>query len=67
MTKPLEKITEAVIKFPKQTKVKYDRAFIGLKSYYSKFIKNFAKIASPLTDLTKKENAFVGKTVIILR
>jgi hypothetical protein len=30
------------------------KSFLGLASYYCKFIKNFAKIATPLTNLLKK-------------
>jgi len=32
------------------------RKLLGLASYYHKFIKNFAKIATPLTNLLKKSS-----------
>ena len=35
------------------------RGFIGLVGYYRKFIEHFAKIAKPLTMLTRKEISFI--------
>ena len=49
---------KAVQEFPQPRKLRDVRAFLGLCSYYCKFIKDFAKIAAPLTDLTKREVAF---------
>ena len=34
------------------------RSFLGLAGYYRKFIKDFAKISTPLTRLTKKNLVF---------
>ena len=39
--------------FPTPTSVKEVRAFLGLASYYRRFVKDFADLSKPLTDLTK--------------
>ena len=40
------------------TTIKKIQAFLGLANYYRKFIKGFSRIATPLTELTKKEVKF---------
>jgi len=52
----------AVKDFPTPKKVKDIQSFIGLAGYYRKFIKNFSKIAKPLTTLTKKDSKFNWNT-----
>ena len=49
----------AVKEFPVPTDVKSIQSFIGLCSYYRKFIPDFAEIARPVTTLTKITTPFI--------
>ena len=46
---------QAIQNWPALSDLKSVRAFVSLCSYYRKFVQNFARIASPLTDLLKKD------------
>lgn len=48
----------AVQQWPKPESVKDLQSFLGLANYYRKFIRNFATIAAPLTDLLKQMQAW---------
>ncbi|CAK8672603.1 unnamed protein product [Clavelina lepadiformis] len=52
-----EKIS-AVSNWPVPSSIKDVRQFLGLASYYRKFVRDFAKIAAPLYDLTKPQKQF---------
>lgn len=49
----------AVQDFPTPKCLKDVQSFVGLCSYYRKFIKDFAGLARPLTNLTKKNSPFI--------
>ena len=49
---------EAVGTFPVPCDLKHLRSFVGLASYYRRFIPNFAKVANPLHALTRKDAPF---------
>ena len=53
---PLEKNITPVKNAPPPKTVKQLQSFIGAANYHRAYIKNFAKIAAPLTDLLKEEN-----------
>jgi hypothetical protein len=49
----------AIKNFPRPQTVKNIRAFLGLSGYYRDFIRNYADMSRPLTQLTKKDEKFV--------
>ena len=56
--RPDPKNIEAVKKMPVPKSVKQIRRFIGMCNFYRRHIEGFASIASPLTDLMKKNRKF---------
>ncbi|UYV73827.1 hypothetical protein LAZ67_11001042, partial [Cordylochernes scorpioides] len=56
--KPAEYNIKAVRDFPQPKKVKEVQSFLGMCSYYRKFIKDFSLIADPLTGLIRKNAQF---------
>ena len=53
--KPSPAKIQAVAEWPVPKTVKDIRSFLGLASYYRRFIKDFSQIAKPLTELTKEK------------
>ena len=49
---------KAVIEWPIPTTVPAIRSFLGLAGYYRRFVKDFSRIASPLTDLLQTDVKF---------
>ncbi|CAB0031905.1 unnamed protein product [Trichogramma brassicae] len=49
---------EAISNWPRPTNVKKIRQYLGTTGYYRRFIKDYAKIASPLSNLTMKNKPF---------
>ncbi|KAL4017063.1 hypothetical protein IC575_024737 [Cucumis melo] len=50
---------EAVTNWPRPSTVSKIRSFLGLAGYYRRFVEDFSRIASPLTQLTRKGTPFV--------
>ena len=49
---------DKVKNFPRPSNAKQVRSFLGMANFYRKFVKDYAKIASPLTALLKKNQQF---------
>lgn len=52
--KPDQKKVQAIRTLPVPTCVKEVRSFVGMCSFYRRFIPNFSQIAEPIIDLTRK-------------
>ena len=50
---------EAVRDWPAPRTAKQVRRFIGMAGYYRRFVKDFSKLAAPMTKLTRKGEKFV--------
>ncbi|MES9994361.1 MAG: RNase H-like domain-containing protein [Candidatus Thiodiazotropha sp.] len=53
--RPKEDKTQAIRDAPRPTTKRQIKSFLGLAGFYRRFIPNFSSIASPLTDLTKRD------------
>ncbi|CAH2216929.1 jg27676, partial [Pararge aegeria aegeria] len=57
--RPGSKKCEAVSNFPKPSNQHELRQFLGLSGFFRRFVKDYATISSPLTDLLKKDRDWV--------
>lgn len=54
--KPGQAKIEAILKMIVPNTVKQVRQFLGLAGYFRKFVKNYSKVVTPLTQLTRKDS-----------
>lgn len=54
--------TRCVTEWPQPENIKHVRQFLGLCSYYRRYVKDFAQIAKPLHKLTEKDQRFAWTT-----
>jgi len=49
---------QTILEWPVPTTVREVLSFLGFANFYRRFIKEYSKVAAPLTDITKKDQAF---------
>ena len=47
-----------ILDWAQPTSLRYVRSFLGFCNFYQRFIRDFSKLAKPLTSLTKKDTPF---------
>lgn len=57
--RPSDEKIKAVKNFPQPNSIKQLQSFLGLTGFFRKFVANYSKLARPLTDLLKKDQAFI--------
>lgn len=53
------KKVEVIKNYPRPTKIKHIQSFLGLCNYFRRYVRNYARIAKPMTLLLKKEQPFI--------
>ncbi|XP_072178543.1 uncharacterized protein [Diadema setosum] len=56
--KPVEAKVETILNFPRPQSKRELRRFLGMTGYYRKFCHNFADVATPLTNMLRKDSQF---------
>jgi hypothetical protein len=49
---------KAILEWPEPRNVSETQSFLGLANFYRKFVRGYSQIASPITDITKKDKKF---------